>query len=365
MAADLDDANMVRMKGRGPNGSVNRWPRCVIGSGAAHLILLVACVVFQPAPESPRSILRVKLLGGASAPDTTPIVTDVVRQPAPTSVAAPPPKPRRPLRYANPTAPAQPVPASPSVEPLGPSTPALVELPQQPLAQSAAFPQVDAAESPPVVAAPNVVEQPEPPRPSPATRDAGTPGAAGSRDGVRPPIAGGGSGTSPPTPVSAAAPGGAFVYEGQGRASAPGNGSGTGPGHSAGLGSGAGAGGVSGGGDGHAGGSAQVARAGSGAGSGNGAGPGGRNGEQLLRTIRRQIERVWTYPDAARRDGLEGTVWLRFRIGPDGSVEQVEVDRSSGHALLDDAAITAVRRAGPYPSYGGPIRYPFTYRLDR
>jgi protein TonB len=131
------------------------------------------------------------------------------------------------------------------------------------------------------------------------------------------------------------------------------------------LGSGAGAGGVSGGGDGHAGGSAQVARAGNGAGSGNGAGPGGRNGEQLLRTIRRQIERVWTYPDAARRDGLEGTVWLRFRIGPDGSVEQVEVDRSSGHALLDDAAITAVRRAGPYPSYGGPIRYPFTYRLDR
>jgi len=43
----------------------------------------------------------------------------------------------------------------------------------------------------------------------------------------------------------------------------------------------------------------------------------------------------------------------------------VEVDRSSGHALLDDAAMKAVRRAGPYPPYGGPIRYPFTYRLDR
>ena len=85
----------------------------------------------------------------------------------------------------------------------------------------------------------------------------------------------------------------------------------------------------------------------------------------MLRTIRSQIERVWTYPDAARREGWEGTVWLRFRIAADGSVESVEVDRSSGHALLDDAAIKAVRRAGPYPPYGGPIRYPFTYRLDR
>lgn len=155
------------------------------------------------------------------------------------------------------------------------------------------------------------------------------------------------------------------MYEGQGRASGPGNGTGTGPGHGAGWGSGAGAGGVSGGGDGQAGGSAQVARAGNGAGSGNGAGPGGRNGEQLLRTIRRQIERVWTYPETARQDGLQGRVELRFRIAADGSAESVEILRSSGHAILDDAAITAVRRAGPYPSYGGPIRYPFTYRLDR
>jgi len=85
----------------------------------------------------------------------------------------------------------------------------------------------------------------------------------------------------------------------------------------------------------------------------------------LLRTIRRQIERVWAYPDDARRDGLQGTVELRFRIASDGSLETVEVVRSSGHAPLDAAAIEALRRAGPYPPFGGWVRYPFTYRLDQ
>jgi protein TonB len=105
------------------------------------------------------------------------------------------------------------------------------------------------------------------------------------------------------------------------------------------------------------GGNAQLARA------GNGAGSGGRNGEQLLRTIRRQIERVWAYPDAARRDGLEGRVELRFRIAADGSAESVEILRSSGHPVLDDDLTHTVRRAGPYPLYSGWVRLPFTYRL--
>lgn len=98
---------------------------------------------------------------------------------------------------------------------------------------------------------------------------------------------------------------------------------------------------------------------------GSGGGPGGPNGDQLLRTIRRQIERVWTYPDAARREGLEGRVELRFRIAADGSAETVEILRSSGHAQLDDDLAQTVRRAGPYPRFGGWVRLPFTYRLDR
>jgi protein TonB len=358
MAADSDDANMVQMKGRRPDGSESRWPRCVIGSGAAHLILLVACVMLQPAAESPRSILRVTLLGGASAPETTPIVTDVARALAPPDVAAlPRPKWRRPHPEFVPTGSGQTVAAPPRGEPLSPSAPLPADVHEPLLTSRSSAPHAGAAPPPPAAVAPNVAERVPPPEPLAANRDASAPGLPGVRDDTRLPVAGGGSGSAAPTRLASAEPRGAFVYDGQGRGSGAGTGSGAGSGNGDGWGSGAGAGGAPGGGDGQAGDSTQLARA------GNGTGSGGRNGEQLLRTIRRQIERVWAYPDAARRNGLEGRVELRFRIAADGSAESVEILRSSGHAILDDDLTQTVRQAGPYPLYSGWVRFPFTYRL--
>jgi protein TonB len=50
------------------------------------------------------------------------------------------------------------------------------------------------------------------------------------------------------------------------------------------------------------------------------------------------------YPPRAVEFGLTGTVLVRARVGPDGSTEETRVWRSSGHALLDAAAVAAVRR---------------------
>jgi protein TonB len=50
------------------------------------------------------------------------------------------------------------------------------------------------------------------------------------------------------------------------------------------------------------------------------------------------------YPPRAVEFGLTGTVLVRARVLPDGSTEETRVWRSSGHALLDAAAIAAVRR---------------------
>jgi periplasmic protein TonB len=113
---------------------------------------------------------------------------------------------------------------------------------------------------------------------------------------------------------------------------------------------------------------------GTGRGGGGVASPGGQGGSgggsqsglaDLLGAIRRQIERAKTYPDAARREGLQGTVDLRFRIAADGSVEVVEIVRSSGHPTLDEISIQTIHRAGPYPMLKGWIRIPLSYRLDR
>jgi TonB family protein len=49
------------------------------------------------------------------------------------------------------------------------------------------------------------------------------------------------------------------------------------------------------------------------------------------------------YPPVARRRGWQGTVVLALEVDAAGAVVRVEVRRSSGHAVLDAAAVAAVR----------------------
>lgn len=51
-----------------------------------------------------------------------------------------------------------------------------------------------------------------------------------------------------------------------------------------------------------------------------------------------------TYPREALLDGIEGTVVLRVLVGVDGKPLSVEIERSSGHRRLDDAARRQVLR---------------------
>jgi protein TonB len=50
------------------------------------------------------------------------------------------------------------------------------------------------------------------------------------------------------------------------------------------------------------------------------------------------------YPAMSRKLGEEGTVLLRVLVSATGDALNVELDRSSGHARLDDAARRAVRK---------------------
>ena len=66
--------------------------------------------------------------------------------------------------------------------------------------------------------------------------------------------------------------------------------------------------------------------------------------------IRARIDRVRTYPKAAQTARLQGTVTLRLDVGADGRLVAVGISESSGHAVLDEAALAAVRRAGRLPA---------------
>jgi periplasmic protein TonB len=72
---------------------------------------------------------------------------------------------------------------------------------------------------------------------------------------------------------------------------------------------------------------------------------------------RAKVERLGTvnYP-AEARGKLYGNLRLTVTIRPDGSVDTVELDRSSGLKVLDAAAFRIVRMAAPYAAFPASIR---------
>ena len=73
---------------------------------------------------------------------------------------------------------------------------------------------------------------------------------------------------------------------------------------------------------------------------------------------RRKVERIGNinYPDEARRKKLYGSLILLVALRADGTIYEIKVRRSSGHKILDDAAIRIVRLAAPYAPFPAEIR---------
>lgn len=73
---------------------------------------------------------------------------------------------------------------------------------------------------------------------------------------------------------------------------------------------------------------------------------------------RAKVERVGNinYPDEARVRQLSGNLLLDVSLNADGSVIEITVRRSSGHKVLDDAAIRIVELASPFAAFPDDIR---------
>jgi protein TonB len=76
------------------------------------------------------------------------------------------------------------------------------------------------------------------------------------------------------------------------------------------------------------------------------------------------------YPLAARRRGFEGRVLLSAHVRDDGTCIEVRLRQSSGHALLDHAALGAVSRWRFVPARRGDravdswVTVPIVFRLE-
>jgi protein TonB len=72
---------------------------------------------------------------------------------------------------------------------------------------------------------------------------------------------------------------------------------------------------------------------------------------------RLKIERVGelNYPQAARDQKLYGTLVVTVSIKSDGTLDKIEINRSSGHRVLDEAARRIVRLAAPFSRFPADI----------
>ena len=80
----------------------------------------------------------------------------------------------------------------------------------------------------------------------------------------------------------------------------------------------------------------------------------------------RQVEGnpVPTYPKKALKKKWEGRAEVVYYVNPAGFVEKIQLKHSSGHSVLDNAALRALARYRYYPGQEGWVRHPVEFVLD-
>lgn len=91
---------------------------------------------------------------------------------------------------------------------------------------------------------------------------------------------------------------------------------------------------------------------------------------QLLGELRTRLSHYLTYPPQARNLGWEGTVLLSLRVEPDGQLDKIRLEHSSGYAVLDNSALNSLERIGNLieariwlEGQGIDIQLPVIYKL--
>jgi TonB family protein len=76
------------------------------------------------------------------------------------------------------------------------------------------------------------------------------------------------------------------------------------------------------------------------------------------------------YPPEAVAQGLTGTVFLLVSVASDGKPLRIKVDKTSGSATLDQAAVRCVEQYGRFPApeskppsdgYWGRVRFKWSF----
>lgn len=77
-----------------------------------------------------------------------------------------------------------------------------------------------------------------------------------------------------------------------------------------------------------------------------------------LTAWRKKVENIGNlnYPDEAKKKKIYGNILMTVVLKPDGKVSGIRISKSSGHKILDDAAIRIVKLASPFAPFPKNIR---------
>ncbi|MHA2620337.1 MAG: TonB family protein [bacterium JZ-2024 1] len=85
---------------------------------------------------------------------------------------------------------------------------------------------------------------------------------------------------------------------------------------------------------------------------------------EYFRKVIRLIDEKKEYPRIAVQRDWQGKVGVRFTLHADGSVGEVKVVAQSDYAVLDSAAIEAVKKASPFPAPPSELNPPLSLRVN-
>lgn len=83
-----------------------------------------------------------------------------------------------------------------------------------------------------------------------------------------------------------------------------------------------------------------------------------------LRRAQGMLSKHLFYPPPAVAQELEGEVVLLLTLDAAGQIHALDIAKSSGHALLDEAALNAARHIGALPGNPRQTLLPITFRLQ-
>ena len=86
--------------------------------------------------------------------------------------------------------------------------------------------------------------------------------------------------------------------------------------------------------------------------------------EAILRyqdMVKQRIEEVRKYPSWAKRQGIEGNVYLSFIVLSNGLSKDTEIIHPSGSKILDEEAVATIKRANPFPPIPKEITQDFVF----